>query len=98
MIFFKKIWNKITGKTEATEEHSIFLGMQLARPFTWVTNKDEGLRPCLRVSGLSLEDAKAGLIGKSINWDTLDYSYLKELELGGGIVDISYENLKKVMK
>lgn len=94
----KQAWEKLTKKKRKPSESVIYLGMPLSRPFSWVSETDGGNRPCFRVTGTTVSEAEEKFIGKSVDWATIDYSYLKELELGGGIVDITAENLQRIMK
>jgi hypothetical protein len=56
-----------------------------------VGEDDTGDRPCVKVTGVTLQEASKTFAGKSIKWDTIDYLLMAALTDSGQAVTMTIE-------
>lgn len=76
------------------KEGAVYLYCRPSRPFHWVSEDDTGDRPCVKVTGVTLQEASKAFAGKSIKWDTIDYLLMAALTDSGQAVTMTIDQLK----
>lgn len=88
--------SKVLG--EKPVDDSIYLYTKLSRPFHWLGVEDTGSRPCFKVKGITLAEASKAFMGKTIDWEHVDFQIQKALELGNDPVEVDLNQIMGMIK